>query len=204
MKITNEQSNYGWSTPDSSLHHNYNLPKILNLLPKGVQTILDAGCGNGYVAGYLANQGYEVVGIDVSTDGIGIARKKYSNCRFEICSVYDDLSEIVDHVDMVISSEVIEHLYYPQRFVNNMWSIIRLGGYILLTTPYHGYIKNLALSVFNQWDKHHTSNLEGGHIKFFSERTLKNLLIVEGFDEIAFNNTGRMPWLWKSILCIAK
>lgn len=91
--------------------------------------------------------GYQVTGIDFSEDGIAIARKAHPNVRFEVASVYDDLRSIVDKVDVVVSSEVIEHLYYPQRYLKNIATIIRPGGCIILTTPYYGYLKNMALSL---------------------------------------------------------
>jgi len=203
MTFANQHSYYGWESSHSSFHHNYNLPKILELLPDGAHRILDAGCGNGFIAGHLMELGYDIIGIDVSQDGIDIARKAYPDCCFEVFSVYDDLTEITEKVDVVISSEVIEHLYYPKRFVNNIYTILLPGGSFILTTPYHGYLKNFALSIINQWDKHFTVNWDGGHIKFFSEKTLKSLLVNNGFEKIRFRNAGRLPWLWKSMVCRA-
>ena len=46
---------------------------INGLAPVG--TICDLGCGNGYLAGRLAEAGYDVVGIDASSSGIAIARQ---------------------------------------------------------------------------------------------------------------------------------
>lgn len=197
---------YGWDSAASTPDHRYTLPAIIELLPRRTgMRILDAGCGNGAIAGRLAELGHQVTGIDLSEDGIIIARKCYPKVRFEIASVYDDLHSILDHgVDVVISSEVIEHLYYPKKYLANMHSLIKPGGWIILTTPYHGYLKNLALSVFNYWDKHHTVEWEGGHIKFFSEKNLSKMLTASGYLNIKINNAGRLPWLWKSIVCRAQ
>ena len=196
--------NYGWDSSDSLTNHAYTLPAIIDLLPGKNLTILDAGCGNGFIAGKMAELGHTVVGIDISEDGISIARKTYPAIQFEELSVYDDLRAVAKDVDIVISSEVIEHLYYPQRYLENLYSVIRPSGWIILTTPYHGYIKNLALSLTNKWDNHFTVNREGGHIKFFSERTLSAILLKYGFDNIIFNNAGRVKWLWKSMICRAQ
>ena len=114
------------------------------------------------------------------------------------------MSNIITKVDLIVSTEVIEHLYSPETFLKTLYKVIRPGGSIILTTPYHGYIKNLALSLANAWDKHHTVDWEGGHIKFFSEKTLSAMLIQTGFSGIKFNNAGRLPWLWKSMVCGAK
>jgi 2-polyprenyl-3-methyl-5-hydroxy-6-metoxy-1,4-benzoquinol methylase len=205
MKMDNELKAYGWVSADRTDAHAYVLPAIRKLLPADKKlNILDAGCGNGYIAGKLAELGHDVVGIDLAEDGIAIARATYPNLRFEVYSVYDDLKGIVNNVDLVISSEVIEHLFYPRTFISNMHNAIRLGGYIILTTPYHGYVKNLLISILGMWDKHHTVDWEGGHIKFFSEKSISGLLRSSGFDNIVFRNAGRIPLLWKSMVCRAK
>jgi len=75
---------------------------------------------------------------------------------------------------------------------------------LVISTPYHGYIKNLALSVFDKWDSHHTPLWHGGHIKFWSRKTLTQLLEDNGFKVIGFSGVGRIPYLWKSMILIAK
>ena len=173
-------TNYGWSTADEQDDHSYTLPAIRRLLPPGRLRILDAGCGNGFIAAALAREGHDVVGVDASEDGIRIAKAAHPGVEFHVRSVYDDLSDVASGMDVVVSSEVIEHLYSPQRFLVNVGLTLRSGGSIVLTTPYHGYLKNLALSLANAWDKHHTVAWEGGHIKFFSEKTLTAMLREAG------------------------
>lgn len=172
---------YGWDSAKSTPDHEYTFPAIVKMLPAGAGNILDAGCGNGAIAGSLAEMGYQVKEIDLSEDGIIIASKAQPKVRFEVASVYGDLHTITDKVDVVISSEVIEHFYQPQR-----------------------YLQNMALSLFNYWDKHNTVDWEGGHIKFFSQKMLSKMLLTAGFSEITFNNAGRLPWLWKSMVCRAR
>src|SRR5437763_6016915 len=53
--------------------------------------VLDAGCGNGYLAARIAAQGFEVTGFDTSASGIAQARQAFPGVRFEIASGYDDL-----------------------------------------------------------------------------------------------------------------
>lgn len=198
------QTHYGWTSNEACNNHSYTLPAILRLLPVKNGTILDAGCGNGYVAGYLAQMGYRVIGADLSQDGIEIAQKTYPDVSFAVHSVYDDFQLITEPVDICISSEVIEHLYYPKTFLDNIYKIIRPGGWVILTTPYHGYLKNLALSLAGKWDNHFAVNWEGGHIKFFSEHSLSQMLKAAGFGNIQFGNAGRVKWLWKSMVCRAQ
>lgn len=204
QNFDHDQKVFGWNSTRATDCHSYALPKIYKLLPEGCKNVFDAGCGNGFISSKLLEKGLIVTGIDLSSDGILLAREKYPKARFEIRSVYDDLSDLAKNVDLVISSEVIEHLYYPQHFLINMFSIIRPGGWIIITTPYHGWLKNSLISILGQWDKHHNVAWEGGHIKFFSEKALKKLLREVGFDNIIYNNAGRIPLLWKSIVCRAQ
>lgn len=74
----------------------------------------------------------------------------------------------------------------------------------MITTPYHGYLKNLVLTTLNKWDAHHMPLWHGGHIKFWSRRTLAMLLAENGFRVIGFSGVGRVPYLWKSMVLLAQ
>ncbi len=71
---------------------------------------------------------------------------------------------------------------------------------MVLSTPYHGYLKNLAISLIGGWDRHFTVHWEGGHIKFFSKRTLVRMAAAVGFRNIEFYGAGRLSGLWKSVV----
>ncbi|MFX7844634.1 methyltransferase domain-containing protein, partial [Acinetobacter baumannii] len=94
--------------------------------------------------------------------------------------------------------EVVEHLYDPRELARYAFAALRPGGVLLMSTPYHGYVKNLMLSVFNRWDRHLDPHWHGGHIKFWSRATLARLLREAGFSVEAFAGVGRVPYLWKS------
>ena len=78
--------------------------------------------------------------------------------------------------------EVIEHLYSPRTFAAFVRSILEAngGGRFILTTPYHGYLKNLSIALAGKADRHYSALWEGGHIKFWSRRTLAILLREPG------------------------
>ena len=146
-----------------------------------------------------------IVGIDPSASGIKSARLLLPDNRFYCMGVYDNLDDIEENnFDAVVSTEVIEHLFYPRELLRFAKSKLNFNGYLLLTTPYHGYWKNLTLSIFNAWDSHHTPLWDGGHIKFWSKKTLSRLLVEEGFEVKDFIGCGRLPYIWKSMLLIAQ
>ena len=105
---------------------------------------------------------------------------------------------------MVVSTEVIEHLFDPRSLPRFASSVLRPNGHLILSTPYHGYVKNLALSVAGRWDRHFSPLWDGGHIKFWSRATLARLVSEEGFEIVRFVGTGRVPFLWKSMVLIVR
>jgi hypothetical protein len=78
------------------------------------------------------------------------------------------------------------------------------GGRFIVSTPYHGYLKNIALAVSGKFDRHFSVLWDGGHIKFFSRRTLAQMLADEGFEVVTFVGAGRLPLLWKSMIVEAR
>ncbi len=204
--MANAIPEYGWESCAAEDAHGYIWPAIRSFIPEGAGLrIMDLGCGNGWVAGQLAQLGHRVSGIDPSRHGIALAAERYPGVQFEELSVYDDLSVLgVASYDVVVSSEVIEHLYQPRVLLERASQLLVPDGVLIVTTPFHGYWKNLALSIANKWDDHFTVGRDGGHIKFFSEKTLAAMLGEAGFGDLRFNNAGRLPGLWKSMVVCAR
>lgn len=120
--------------------------------------VLDLGCGNGSFSNLLATQGFEVTGIEESASGIAQAQQAYPKCRFIQGNIYAlDLTDLYQSFDIVLSAEVIEHLFYPKELVRVARQCLYPGGSLILTTPYHGYFKNLALALTGKMDTHFTA-----------------------------------------------
>jgi 2-polyprenyl-3-methyl-5-hydroxy-6-metoxy-1,4-benzoquinol methylase len=199
-----ESSRY--SSPGLRVAHTYLLPNLFSLcsdLPPHSR-ILDVGCGNGSVALEFAKRGYSIVGIDLADAGIRIARQSCPRGRFEVLAadknVLENLGE--EPFDLVYSAEVVEHLYDPRNFMAGCYAATRSQGRFICTTPYHGYWKNLAISLAGGWDKHADPLFDGGHIKLFSRKTLSALMVEAGFERLQFCGAGRYPYLWKSMVLV--
>ena len=150
-----------------------------------------------------------VWGFDRSESGIKIARENFSELkdRFEICDVYNQKLPVAFQqggYDIILSTEVIEHLYNPKAYLRNINDWMKQGGYLIITTPYHGYFKNIVVPLLNGFDKHVNPLWEGGHIKFFSFNTLSHILNETGFKILEFRGSGRVPYLWKSMVVVAQ
>jgi 2-polyprenyl-6-hydroxyphenyl methylase/3-demethylubiquinone-9 3-methyltransferase len=164
--------------------------------------VLDLGCGNGWLSHWLTQQGYDEIGVDPSPSGIEIARKTYPHLTFASYPATPDLLKHLqrDPFDCVISTEVVEHCYAPRDWAQACYAALRPGGSLICSTPYHGYLKNLALALTGTMDRHFTALWDGGHIKFWSRPTLTQLLTDSGFVDLEFSGAGRVPYLWKSML----
>lgn len=206
-QISQSSYEYIYTNSESGHHHHYLLAPLLKLLDNvkrdGISKprILDIGCGNGSLSNLIAKQGYEVIGIEDSISGVATANQNFPDCKFIHASVYDiPYDALGGAFDVVISAEVIEHLLYPRELIKSAKKCLKPNGTLILTTPYHGYLKNLILALTGKMDSHFTVTWDGGHIKFFSVKTLEQLLHEENFMHHQFEFAGRLPYLWKSML----
>ncbi|WP_374948787.1 class I SAM-dependent methyltransferase [Mucilaginibacter sp.] len=202
-----DYQDYGYHTSQITHNLKYTQHALLNMLDKSKNTmILDLGCGNGYLVNYLLSQGFNAYGTDASEEGITIARQQTPDRFFlQDLSTNELPADLQQYnFDTILSTEVIEHLYDPEGFIEFCKKALRPGAEIIITTPYHGYLKNLILSIFNKWDSHLSPLWLGGHIKLWSAKTLGKLLTSAGFTVTQFVGCGRVPYLWKSMIVKAR
>lgn len=187
--------------------HGMLLPPILELAGevKPGMRVLDIGCGNGWIGSQFVQKGATVVGVDPSEFGIRSARETCPEARWEMGEATPDLREKLGEApfDLVISSEVVEHVYDPDAWCQCAANALKPGGRLVLTTPHHGYIKNLLIAVTDKWDSHHDTLTLGGHIRFWSKKTITQLLERNGFTYAGFRGAGRVPPIWKSMVVSA-
>lgn len=187
--------------------HEYLWPTVIQCLEKHGQKnshkkIFEIGCGNGAFASHLTNLGYHVTGVDPSESGIAHANKVFPHISLSLGSTDEALADRYGLFPVVLSLEVVEHCYSPSRFACVLYEMLEKDGVGILSTPYHGYLKNLALAVTGRMDQHFMALCEGGHIKFWSIKTMRTLLEDAGFRSIEFFYVGRIPVLAKSMVVV--
>ena len=106
--------------------------------------IIDLGCGRGWITNALSKYG-DLVGIDLS---ISAAKKLYPHLKFIQANIVTD--EIKGKYNIVVSSEVIEHLSfeYQRIYVKKAYNLLNEAGYIILTTPNKPKAENLFKESF--------------------------------------------------------
>lgn len=93
--------------------------------------ILDIGCGRGWLTEILSGYG-NVLGVDLSID---TAKTLYPQLKFKEANIIFD--KIEGDYDLIVSSEVIEHLTleHQQIYIKKTYNILNENGYLILTTP---------------------------------------------------------------------
>ena len=166
--------------------------------------MFELGCGNGSVANVLTEHGWDVTGVDPSIEGIQQANAAFPNLKVLYGSAYDDLAAIYGRFPVLLSLEVVEHVYAPRQYAKTAFDLLQSGGTAIISTPYHGYWKNLVMAMSGKMDAHFTALWDHGYIKFWSIKTLTKLLTEVGFVDIRFERVGRIPALAKSMIAFAR
>ncbi len=194
---------YDFDSLEAPGSHNYLMPTVLELLERlnagKDKRVFELGYGNGATAHEMGRRGYDVTGIDPSASGTELASQRGMNLH--VGSTEEDLAARFGTFPVLVSLEVVEHVFSPKLYAERVFDLLEPGGVAILSTPYHGYVKNLVMAGTGKLDAHFTALWEGGHIKFFSRKTLAQLFAQVGMHEVAFERVGRIPPLAKSMIC---
>lgn len=126
--------------------------------------VLDLGCGNGVISRAFASRGCDVTGIDPGDksrehfEAQAASHEQGDLLRFfqaegSRAAIRSYLDGGGEPFDLVISSQVIEHVYDPWDFAVACFDAARAGGRVVISTPYHGYLKVLLITARGRWDK---------------------------------------------------
>jgi methionine biosynthesis protein MetW len=148
--------------------------------------VLDLGCGDGSGHGiWLTERGAEYRGVDVSRPAVQTARERGLDV-----TLIEDASTVPfpdGSFDVVVMSEVLEHLFAPQHAVLEVARLLRPGGVFAATVPNSAYWRRRAdLAVLGRWNPlgNERSAFEpwcDPHIRFFTRWALNAMLSAHGF-----------------------
>lgn len=185
---------------------------------------LDAGCGNGRFMGFVFSKFRElsikVKGIDYSKSEVAQARK--SGLDASQGNLEEGIKEKNESFDVVYAGEVIEHLYNPDKFLEEARRIVRKGGFLLLTTPnLCAWFNRILMPIGIQplfLEPSTKSKMVGagflkkfkqdenpvGHLRIFTFAALKDMLEMNGFKIAKVKGSIFDTGLPKSALAIDK
>ncbi len=149
-RLSNKESWIEWQTFDSRKHigfmesnpvelaahplHIQRLKIILNMVSSigNHLEILDVGCGNGAICGNLRETGNSVTCIELP----GVVKLTH-NCGVP-CVVAGDAESLAfgsGSFDLLVASEMVEHLWSPDQFFAEAYRVLNDNGYLLISTP---------------------------------------------------------------------
>jgi SAM-dependent methyltransferase len=163
--------------------------------PTSPALVVDMGCGDGQCAGVAVRMspGHRFVGIDWSADAIAQARGRgLSLVRAGVEEASLPLASAV--ADVVIMSELIEHLVDTDAALDEAWRILKPGGSLLLSTPNLAAWYNRGLLAVGMQPVFSEVSLRGvfgrpgsqvaGHLHMFTRPALTGLLTARGFQPV--------------------
>lgn len=116
--------------------------------------VLDAGCGDGALTYLISKEGFQVKGIDISELAINYAKRMYSKyntqSEFSVSSVYAIPYEN-DSFDFTVCADVIEHVEYPNKLLEELKRTTKYGGYIIISTPVKFTEHPIDKAHINEW-----------------------------------------------------
>jgi SAM-dependent methyltransferase len=158
-------------------------------------SVVDVGCGDGMATDLAAraNPGHRFVGLDWSADALRQARSRgLTLVRAEVEPTGLPIASA--STDVVIMSELIEHLVDPDTALEEAWRVLRPGGTLLLSTPNLAAWYNrglLALGIQPLFTEVSLRGVYGrpgsvvaGHLRLFTRPALVGLLAARGFGDI--------------------
>ena len=146
------------------------------------QSVLDLGCGDGVFAAALLDARCAVTMADVSGEALRRARTRAPGAEAIEMVESAPLPFAEDAFDVVWAGEVLEHVADVVGLLAEVRRVIRWGGTLLATTPWHGRVVVATDAHFDP---------RADHLRFFSARTLRAVLTDAGFASVDVRRAGR-------------
>lgn len=163
--------------------------------------VLDLGCGGGQFTTLLKDAGYNAIGMDLSASAIEMAQRNHPGVPYKVLNSDSSIPAEDASYEAVWTTEVIEHVLDVHGFLSEINRVLKSEGLLILTTPYHGFLKNLLI-VLLKFDRHFDP--EGSHIRFFDKKGLERCLNTSGFSPIYWGGIGRFWKMYRTWFVVAR
>ena len=165
--------------------HNRLHQYILSEIPANASWILDTGCGGGWLAKALKNRNKQVISMDISDiNPIKATKTTPYPTHFGLVADVYELPIRENSIDCIVASEIIEHVSDPKRFLYALFTALKPGGKIIVTTPYNEHIMESLCIHCNHLTPHNA------HLHSFTETSIQKHLpaALKRYKTTVFNN----------------
>jgi SAM-dependent methyltransferase len=145
------------------------------------ERVLDLGCGAGRFLAALREAGAEPVGVELAEAAAERARANVPGADVRLVEPDGSLPLGHGEIDLVWCSEVLEHIPDVAHALLEVRRVLKPGGRLLATVPYHGRLQAAAIAL-TRFDAHFDPL--GQHVRFFTRTSLAATLEQTGFTGI--------------------
>jgi 2-polyprenyl-3-methyl-5-hydroxy-6-metoxy-1,4-benzoquinol methylase len=167
------------------------------------ERVLDMGCGEGRFAAELARVGVCPVGIDVAAEPLRRALERHPELDLRQMPAEGAWPLEDASFDAVWAGEVIEHVADTAGWLSEARRVLRSGGSLLLSTPDHGRLRMLRWALAPRAFEAHFDP-RADHLRFYTRRTLTELLEDFGFQDVEVRRAGGPPGARRALLASAR
>ncbi|MBN1348405.1 class I SAM-dependent methyltransferase [candidate division KSB1 bacterium] len=150
---------------------------ILKLIPRQRLTILDLGCGDGYLSYLMAQKGHRVTSLDLSQARLDKFRQIAED--FGITQKTGDIKHTgIDEqtFDLIVSSEVLEHIEGYEEAIIEAYRLLKPGGLFIVSVPHDEPLKQFICPHCLK------SFYRDGHVNRFNRVNLPQALAEQGLE----------------------
>jgi SAM-dependent methyltransferase len=152
--------------------------------------VLDLGCGAGRFVAALQQVGAQPVGVEVAEAALERARRNAPGGDLRLLEPDGSLPLEHASMDLVWCSEVLEHVADTGHVLLEVRRVLRPGGRLLVTVPYHGRVKSAAIALL-RFDAHFDPL--GEHLRFYTRSSLRSTLERSAFTDVRVRGWGGPP-----------
>jgi methionine biosynthesis protein MetW len=163
--------------------------KILNLIPPG-KKVLDVGCASGYLAKRLNQKDGQVFGIEIDKKATQKARQY---CQKVINADVERIEKLPfpnQFFDVIIYSDVLEHLKRPDLVLMKLKKYLSNDGFIIASIPNIARVEIRLKLFLGKFDYQESGILKKDHLRFFNLATAKKMFQEAGLRIIRIEPTG--------------
>ena len=153
---------------ENNANNLFEKPALYSLLPDlAGKTVLDLGCGFGEnCIRYVDKGAKRVVGVDISEKMLAVAEAENSNISITYLKMpMEDIGELRERFDVVVSSLAIQYVEDYQGLVNNIYNLLNDGG-VLVFSQEHPI--NTCFSSGSRWTKDENSKKLYANVEYYS------------------------------------
>lgn len=155
---------------------------FIDILEDKKYRILEIGCGTGVTAEYArkSNKVERYVGIELIESA---ARKAEAHVdSIHVCNVeYFDLSSLHSTFDVVIMSEVLEHLVDPWRVLRSLREIVTPDAWVFASSPVISHYSTILMLLRGRWDLTEVGRMDRTHLRWFTPQSYRQMFFDCGF-----------------------